>query len=429
MLSFPLFLLGSPPVQGSSVTYTESRSESATSGWTIVVFGTGMGADRTLTLKSSGAFTARDGACKRIFLPAKLAVSRIGVFKRGKMLHEGTRTELVEASGTASPELLSGGDPPEFDDEREPVRYQLARDTSGDHAVYELSSEVADTFDLQLGVEAFKSKITFDTSVNGRKEASLKFDLPSGVDYCFRYLKRPSGMLCIAPALQGPPATQRLALRASAARERLLACPGARASVDARAPRGPSRSDRLPERVQVVLHPGAGKERACGCFSPGVEIACVGRRETEVGRRDVVRWDADRARRHDLLHLFSVPRFGRGGEHRLQQRYFPQRPRNLPVRESFFDACSWMEAEPEGGSFELWGWMVQIGKLCGEQPAVDDVVRLACVVQRDGCEQEPEALRRPVPRRQSGRCPCRTAYPARPRSRAGRLAGSPSGRS
>jgi hypothetical protein len=194
-----LFVLASPPVRGSCLTYSESASDSSSSGWHITVFGSGTGADVTVRLTSRWKFVARDGICKRVVLPATLAVSRLGIFRDGTQVREAERTELDKVDESPVVEVMKHDELPEHDPRGEVITYELAGDTSGDIATYELEHEFKEEFDVELGLDAFKIKAGIRAAVRQERTAKLTFDLPSGVDYCFHYLSRPNGVWCQAP--------------------------------------------------------------------------------------------------------------------------------------------------------------------------------------------------------------------------------------
>lgn len=194
----PLFVLAAPPVAGSRVTFSESSVGWSSSSWGVTVFGTGMGADARLRLQSRGTFQAQDGARKLVFLPATLTVCRVGYYRAGQRVGEGVRTEIEDAGQVAGIETLDAAEP-ELNDDAEPIVYPLAGDPSGDIATYEIEAGFARTFHVELGVSAFKLATKVRATVYRERTATLKFELPSGVDYRFQYLRRPCGIWCIAP--------------------------------------------------------------------------------------------------------------------------------------------------------------------------------------------------------------------------------------
>jgi hypothetical protein len=198
-VNLPLFVLASPPVPGSRVTFTEAQMAYVMGGWTINVFGTGAGADVKVRLQSSGSFVAQEGARKRVFLPAKVAVSRIGVYEGRRKVGEGRRVEVEEANENAVVEVIDADEGVELDDASLAMRYPLSGDPSGDVATYELEAAFAMKTDLEIGIDAFKVKAKLRAEIYRERTATLKFELPSGHDYEFRYSKSPSGVWCVAP--------------------------------------------------------------------------------------------------------------------------------------------------------------------------------------------------------------------------------------
>jgi hypothetical protein len=194
----PLFVLSSPPVAGSSVSYTNSLSRARSAAWSVEVLGTGTGMDVTLSLAGRGTFVARNGDRKLVFLPATIHVSRVGVYERGRQVGEGLRTQVRRTKEQIGVERLRSAAELQYDGQA-PFVYPLAGDPSGDIATIEFEGSLVETFEFELGVEAFNLGAKLHAKVTQEHSSLIKLELPSGIDYEFRALQRPTGLWCVSP--------------------------------------------------------------------------------------------------------------------------------------------------------------------------------------------------------------------------------------
>lgn len=194
-----LFQLHSPKVQGSKVSYIESKVETTLSHWAVTIFGTGMGKTRSFIVKFGQTFNSSNGDCKLIFVPVSMKVELVATYQKGKCIGRGLRTEMIlkekEEFGKGidsipEAEFLKGWDTA--------VGHETVFDFSGDatsaiHKV-EYAAIWDDTLESKFGLDAFTFSTENRTTITRKQEIGLTCELPAGHKYRLRRFQKERGI-------------------------------------------------------------------------------------------------------------------------------------------------------------------------------------------------------------------------------------------
>ncbi|MGI8548500.1 MAG: hypothetical protein ACR2M1_14435 [Gemmatimonadaceae bacterium] len=186
----PLYRFGAPAVTGAKVEYSEGESMVEGSGWSLKIFGIGAGDTTSLQVTKSKTFTATGGACKVVYVPVMLQVSKIAVFERDRLIGHGYQAQVASPSASGDPHLQRrgcsslprgecGGGP---SDHYDVLDVALAGDTSGDLHRDRRSWET----DVAREVSVSLSKIANVSAlvrVKRTRRLELSFELPAGHNY------------------------------------------------------------------------------------------------------------------------------------------------------------------------------------------------------------------------------------------------------
>lgn len=198
-VKIPLFKLHSPKVQGSKVSYIESKTETTSGHWSVTIFGTGMGRSQSFTVKYRNTFDSSNGDCKLIFVPVTMKVELIATYQFGECIGRGLRTELILEKrakfskgidsipeGECSQGLdTTVGDEPEFD---------FSGDSSSAIHKVDWAAVWDDTLEAKFGLDAFKLRAEFRTTITRTQEIGLTCELPAGHKYRLRRFQNERGI-------------------------------------------------------------------------------------------------------------------------------------------------------------------------------------------------------------------------------------------
>lgn len=186
----PLYRFGAPPVAGAKVEYSEGESRVDGSGWKLKVFGVGAGDTTSLHVTTSRTFVATAGACKVVYVPVMLQVSKIAVFERDRFIGHGCQAQVAPPDVSGDPHLYKrgcrslphgecGGGPRDYHDL---LDVALSGDATGevhrDRRGWE--ADVAREVSVSLAGIADVSALV---SVKRTRRLELAFELPAGHDY------------------------------------------------------------------------------------------------------------------------------------------------------------------------------------------------------------------------------------------------------
>ena len=198
----PLFRLHAPAVDGAKVTYSQKIESSGEAGWEIKVFGTGLGSSVTLKASHTTKYETSNGACKRIFLPVTIQVSRLGIYRGGDRVGTTIRTEVsrkgteggfvngIELLRTADCALVATSD-------RRLFTIPAIDDSTGAPLEHEQTFAIGGSFEASLGLKAFDVESSVKAKVERQQEVSLGFTVPGGHDYDVYAPSGIDGIACV----------------------------------------------------------------------------------------------------------------------------------------------------------------------------------------------------------------------------------------
>jgi hypothetical protein len=189
LVDIPLFSLRSPSVIGSKVTYSESLSKQCEATWGVTILGSGMGATTVFKVEHSASFESANGDNKLIFVPVRLLVSQVAVYRRGTLLGRGLRCEMQK---TDRPHPFNKGimtmplDAVAAQRPRpntEGQLFPLGGDRSSTSATYRQEWEESTDVETSIGIEAFNLKVKTKASIAQNQKVALSYQLPGGHNY------------------------------------------------------------------------------------------------------------------------------------------------------------------------------------------------------------------------------------------------------
>jgi hypothetical protein len=199
-MEVPLFLLRSPDVRGSKVTYSEALSEGTEGTWGVKILGTGMGGTTAFKVQHSATFESSDGDAKLIFVPVTLVVSKVAVYKKGKFLSRGLRCEMEKPDRTKPFNKRVSLIAPQI------AATQLTRANIEGKCFPAAWRTVIQQSDLQPGVaridqcgsnfrnRAFDLATTTKAAIKQERKVTISFELPGGHDYRLKPLADSHGI-------------------------------------------------------------------------------------------------------------------------------------------------------------------------------------------------------------------------------------------
>jgi hypothetical protein len=191
----PLFRLQAPGVPGSSVEYTRSLTATASSEWSVIVVGSGMGATEEIELSIEDTITVVGDEAVLIQLPARLEVTRVAVIQDGRRVGGGHTVELLPTTGRELVLRTESIDPrlPAIRSDRPPVLFPLARDRGSQPRRTTVAVREADATELTLGLSALRVMLQATARVATTRELELAVVLPTGRDYLLSWYATPPG--------------------------------------------------------------------------------------------------------------------------------------------------------------------------------------------------------------------------------------------
>jgi hypothetical protein len=163
--------------------------------WSMTVFGSGVGGSSELTASASAGFTAAAGQTKSVFVPLTVTSQRVLVLESGRQVSVGVQIDASSVRTDSSPGLLvlpPGMRPPAGPPIR---RFPLAGDTTGALATYQWSYKQTSKPTVQIGFEAFNSKMSLKVGTDLTSEVTLKYQLRGGYDYVLLSTREGDGLL------------------------------------------------------------------------------------------------------------------------------------------------------------------------------------------------------------------------------------------
>lgn len=191
----PLFLLAAPGVPDSAVEYEVETSDTFELGWTVTIFGTGIGPKGTVTLTDTGTFTSEGTERQMVFLPVSLDVEKISYIEHNKKVGEGFRTTPLLSTGQVhhSEGLRMIESEPEG-----PLTAFGARDefplhdaVSGSKAQFKRKLDGTLSGGLEIGFKAFGCDFSVKASATRARSHTLTYTLPGGHLYACERIRGP----------------------------------------------------------------------------------------------------------------------------------------------------------------------------------------------------------------------------------------------
>lgn len=194
-----LFKLHSPKVQGSKVSYIESKTETTLGHWAVTIFGTGMGKTRSFIVRFRNTFDSSNGDCKLIFVPVSMKVELIATYQKGKCIGRGLRTEMILKEQEELGKAIESMPEAEFlKDLDTAVGVETIFDFSGDSSSAIHKADCAaiwdDTLAGKFGLDAFKFSTENRTTITRTQEIGLTCELPAGHKYWLRRFQKERGI-------------------------------------------------------------------------------------------------------------------------------------------------------------------------------------------------------------------------------------------
>lgn len=199
----PLFILSCADVDGCTAAFDRQQMKGHALTWSMTVYGSGIGGSRELSASASARFSAAAGQTKAIFVPLTVTLQRVAVLEANRQIGAGVQVDASSIRANSAPGLLllpSGTKPPAGPSIQ---RFPLAGDTTGALAAYEWTYERKSEMHVELGLEAFNSKISLNVGTSFTTQAALKYELRGGYDYVLFSAAEGDGLLWGPPV---PPA-------------------------------------------------------------------------------------------------------------------------------------------------------------------------------------------------------------------------------
>jgi hypothetical protein len=197
----PLFRLQAPKTPKAKVKYTLAVETAGEAGWELKIFGSGGGSSVTMKVKHSTTFEASDGACKLIFAPVVLKVSRLSLLSGGRVTGTAVQAEVDRSTAgdfVNGIEVLDTARCSRFDaTDRQLFTLPLKDDTTGDLAQHERAVEAGGAIEASLGFKAFDIDSGVKAKVERKEEVSLSLEVPSGHDYDVFGCRGIDGITCV----------------------------------------------------------------------------------------------------------------------------------------------------------------------------------------------------------------------------------------
>lgn len=196
----PLFTLSCADVDGCTAAFNREDLQGRALEWNMTIYGSGITRSREVIVSASAEFTSEAGQTKIIFLPATVTVQKVMILQSGREIGSGVQIDSSSVcTDSSAPGLLlmpPGGRPPAGP----PVtRFPLAGDTTGAIALYTWKYERRSKLDLDIGLEAFNSKISLRIGTELATNVTLKYGLRGGHDYVLHGVAQGDGLMW-APA-------------------------------------------------------------------------------------------------------------------------------------------------------------------------------------------------------------------------------------
>jgi len=213
-IDIPIFLLHSPQVANSKVTYKTSEKTTGTGSWTVMVLGFGTGSSQEFQLVNTSEFSSEAGECKLVRLPVLLQLTELNLFLGDKFLRKILR---VEPSGKHPQEIMREGVkgrgkaacwPEHCSLSKISQVYPLAKDSPASISTYTEEFTSGVERDFSVGVEAFHLKGVCKAKVKREAAITLTIRLPGGHDYRMFRLKEPDGLVWERIRKKKPPSSQ-----------------------------------------------------------------------------------------------------------------------------------------------------------------------------------------------------------------------------
>ena len=195
----PLFILSCAEADGCTATFDREEMKGHTLNWSMTVYGNGASGSRELNASASASFTAAAGQTKVVFVPLTLTLQRIIVLEAGRQIGAGVQVDGSTVRTDSSPGLrvlppetrLPAGPPVQ--------RFPLAGDTTGALATYQWTYQRGSEKHLEIGLEAFNSKMALSVGTELTTLVTLKYELRGGYDYVLLSAAEGDGMLWAPP--------------------------------------------------------------------------------------------------------------------------------------------------------------------------------------------------------------------------------------
>lgn len=186
-----LFWLNCPDAAGSKVLYKDEVSSEVKGSFEVKVFGTGMGANHSVKISYASEFEAANGACKAIFVHYPLLISLVKVYKNGRLVGKGLRSEVPE-SGQREFKLGIGSETKEDSElarakaDIKEENIPLADDRTDSVQTYSRTEEFLSGMETTTGLKAFNIEMTNEVEFKRSNKVTLTFKLPARRNYLLR---------------------------------------------------------------------------------------------------------------------------------------------------------------------------------------------------------------------------------------------------
>jgi hypothetical protein len=180
----PLFVLGTPSVQGCKAEWTNEIASVFTAGWTLHVAGSGFGSDSGNTYVESASFEASSGEHKVIFCEADLRIEHIEIRQKGGPPVQRSRIDLA-GMAQSSPRLGLLLLAPDAVPARGPLAYRfpLAGDPSDSSATFTRKYSQDKTKNVSVGIDVHGVQLGLTATSDFGSSVEIKYTLKTGTDY------------------------------------------------------------------------------------------------------------------------------------------------------------------------------------------------------------------------------------------------------
>jgi hypothetical protein len=194
-IRIPLFVVSAADEPGCTAQLEIGKETATEIGWTVTLFGTGLGGGGVIKASVRATFTCASGETKIVFVPVTARIEKVTLLEKGQEAGQGWRIDAsrLQPAGAPGVRTLEAGSIVASGPLAE--TYPLTEDQTGAIANYSYKYEASTKIGGQIGLKVSGVDLSLKSQIELGQSLTLTFGLRAGFDYKLHLAKEGQGLV------------------------------------------------------------------------------------------------------------------------------------------------------------------------------------------------------------------------------------------